>query len=236
MALAAKISVEFLYAMNQHKQKIATYFGMPPKKRSMQFIVGSSMHFLIIFSLIMLSPNLMSTNSSETNFCKTLHAAVRENNSAMVGLVVKASGADCRDEQGRTALHIWAEVGGSWLIYMDLLIRGSATIDAVTNDGTTPFHMAVMCQKLDHMMMLAFGGLPFNKADVNARTNNGFTALHIAVLNKCSPQIVAKLLAIGVNPETVDEEGRTARVLAEALANKELTQMLSNDGFVDVSL
>jgi ankyrin repeat protein len=113
------------------------------------------------------------------------------------------AGATAFSEDGFTALHFAAFLGGSGVA--QVLIDAGADVAAVAQNGmqVQPLNSAA-AGRTEVCGLLLDAGAP-----VDARQSGGYTALHEAALNG-NEALVDVLLAHGADPALADDEGRTA--------------------------
>eukprot|EP00193_Tetraselmis_chui_P006927 CAMPEP_0177763550 /NCGR_PEP_ID=MMETSP0491_2-20121128/6931_1 /TAXON_ID=63592 /ORGANISM="Tetraselmis chuii, Strain PLY429" /LENGTH=130 /DNA_ID=CAMNT_0019279665 /DNA_START=516 /DNA_END=908 /DNA_ORIENTATION=+ len=120
-----------------------------------------------------------------------------------------------------TALHYAVEEGNEELLA--LLLKADAN-PALGNNAigmdNTPFHHAISRGRYGMAKML----LDTGKFDVN-KPGAGWLPLHLAA-RRGSVKIVEMLLEAGADPTAVDENGRTARTLAEVNKRAECVDIL----------
>ncbi len=136
---------------------------------------------------------------------KTLmHLAAAENNiDGMKLLLQKGADLDSPDRQGLTPLH-HAAAGGHIHGVAWLLSKG-ANINAITAKGSNVYQCAASSCDIRLLKYLAAKGQ--SPHHLNHRQ---MSALHIAALSDTSSYAVIKhLLELGLNPNAVDEEGKT---------------------------
>ncbi|XP_022623504.1 NF-kappa-B inhibitor alpha-like [Seriola dumerili] len=83
--------------------------------------------------------------------------------------------------------------------------------NAVTDDGDTPLHLAVIHEATDHALQMI--KLSHNHPFLNVQNHQRQTALHLAVITE-QPQLVEKLLKAGCDPQLADDSGNTALHIA----------------------
>ncbi|RPE79871.1 ankyrin repeat domain-containing protein [Vulcaniibacterium tengchongense] len=137
-------------------------------------------------------------------------AGGEEDDPAGVNLLLKfRAKVDARDARGRSALHEAAHAGHAEIAAA--LLAAGADADARDGEGRTPLleaahggHLAVLERLLEH--------LPRGGADAAAAVDaRGRSALLLACQGeRASPALVQKLLALGVDPERRDAEGKRA--------------------------
>ena len=105
---------------------------------------------------------------------------------------------------------------------VELLLRHGADVNAKTNKGVTPLHIAVLSNIEIIEMLIRYG------ADVNAVDGEGNTPLHYAFLDPCV-EVVKLLLEKGADPTIRNGEGISALDIADWLAAN-LPKFESHDG------
>ena len=127
-----------------------------------------------------------------------------------------------------TALHILfmphhskSHQGILLAVLQDLLEHDDIEVNAETNDGSTPLHLAVSSNNLQAMQML----LEHDDIAVNAETNDGSTPLHLAVGSNNVPA-VQMLLDHGAKIYKRTNDSSTSLHFAAGNNNAQLIQML----------
>ena len=146
-----------------------------------------------------------------------LHGAAYSGGPAVIAALV-AAGADvnAKDHRAQTPLYRAIEVKKP--ANVAALIEAGADVRAFIQDGDTPLHMVAKWPpelfsrrddppEPDTLMVIALAAAG---ADVNARNDHGETPLHVALRNRHQP-VVDKLLALGAEPDAVDDLGRAPR-------------------------
>ncbi|XP_034555948.1 NF-kappa-B inhibitor alpha-like [Notolabrus celidotus] len=82
---------------------------------------------------------------------------------------------------------------------------------AVTEDGDTLLHLAIIHEATEHAFQMI--KLSFNHSFLNVQNHQRQTALHLAVITE-QPQLVEKLLKAGCDPRLSDDSGNTALHIA----------------------
>ncbi len=183
--------------------------------------------FRVLLCVLFFAHAGMSVKETTPELCRTLHTAVAEGNvKAVIELLPKAD-ADCRDDDGKTPLHVWARVGGSWHMFLLIYLKGSCTIDAKDKYGLTPFHVAAIHGQKSAIITLAMGGLPDNSADIHERTPDGSNALHLAIVSGVSAEVFAKLLSLRLRMNVADNQNRTPVQLADEYNRKDLIELMA---------
>lgn len=137
-----------------------------------------------------------------------------------------AAGADvrsCVDAQGRSLLHLAAEVNGAAMT--ERLLAAGADPDARDSRGYTPLHTAAEQDAAEVVRLLAKAG-----ADLSVRTPDRFlTPLHIAAWLG-NTEAVRALLAAGASVQACKEEGErgsaTPLHLAAAWGHADIVELL----------
>lgn len=112
---------------------------------------------------------------------------------------------------GRTPLISAAGYGNTEIV--DLLLRYDADVGHANNKGVTPLHMAVYANSMVCAHMLLIQG-----ANVNASDVNGNTPIMLAFRHEDSADMVAMLLDLNANVNSVSANGLT--VLHRAISNE----------------
>jgi ankyrin repeat protein len=103
-----------------------------------------------------------------------------------------------------------------------LLEAGADPNFAESTYGGTPVRWAVQMGNIEIVEML----LNQYTADVNVRTKNGATVLHTAAEFNREERITAMLLAVGANPNVINEEGWSPLDLALMRRKPDIAQLL----------
>lgn len=82
---------------------------------------------------------------------------------------------------------------------------------AVTDDGDTLLHLAIIHEATDHSLQMI--KLSHNHPFLNVQNHQRQTALHLAVITE-QPQLVERLLKAGADPRLCDDSGNTALHIA----------------------
>nr|AHY02161.1 inhibitor kappa B alpha 2 [Epinephelus coioides] len=82
---------------------------------------------------------------------------------------------------------------------------------AVTEDGDTLLHLAIIHEATDHAFQMI--KLSHNHPFLNVQNHQRQTALHLAVITE-QPQLVERLLKAGCDPRLADDSGNTALHIA----------------------
>ena len=146
-----------------------------------------------------------------------LHGAAYSGGPAVIAALVAAGAdVDAKDRGGQTPLH--QAIGVKKPANVAALIEAGTDVHALIEDGDTPLHMVAKWPpelfsrrddppEPDTLMVIA---LVAAGADVNARNDHGETPLHVALRNRHQP-VADKLLALGAEPDAVDDLGRAPR-------------------------
>jgi len=107
-----------------------------------------------------------------------------------------------RDPQNdyRTALHGACQYGQFDIV--KLLVAHGASVDAVDEDGWTPFHLALISNDLDSIKFMLQSG-----ADMNKVFEEGYTALHLAACGNSVP-ILECILHSPLNNHSLSEQDK----------------------------
>jgi hypothetical protein len=114
-----------------------------------------------------------------------------------------------------------------------VLISNGAKVNAKSNDGLTPLHVAVYHGKIEIINLLVSKG-----ADIDARDNNGFTPLHMAV-GRGNIEIAKILVGKGSNVYAKGNQGHTLLDIAKKVGDAVILQYLAgilvlDEGFLDI--
>ena len=125
-------------------------------------------------------------------------------------MVLLEAGADpaIDDDEGFSCIHAAVD-GICSKETLQLLIAHGAHIDAKRKDGTNALLRACATGQSDTVNFLVESG-----ADVNVNKPDGNTCLHVAVNGNCSKEVLEKMVDNGVHINGVNNEGKTALMLA----------------------
>ena len=124
--------------------------------------------------------------------------------------VLLDAGADpsIADEEGCSCVHAAVD-GYCNKDTLQALIDHGAHIDATRKDGTNALLRACTTGQSDSVMFLLEA-----KADVNIAKPNGNTCLHEAIAGQCNGEALQKIIQLGVNVNSVNNNSETALILA----------------------
>ena len=131
-----------------------------------------------------------------------------------------ASAINSRSKDGFTALHFACFFGQPEAAR--LLIESGAAVDAVAANPTRvmPLHSAASARSLEAARLLLERGAP-----VNARQQAGWVPIHAAAQNGDRP-MVELLLEHGADPKLVNDQGKTAAMVAREKGHAEIATLL----------
>ena len=131
-----------------------------------------------------------------------------------------ASTINSRSKDGFTALHFACFFGQP--DSARLLIESGAAVDAVAANPTQvmPLHSAATARNLEAARLLLEHGAP-----VNARQQAGWVPIHAAAQNGDRP-MVELLLQHGADPKLVNDQGKTAAMVAREKGHAEIATLL----------
>lgn len=146
-----------------------------------------------------------------------LYQAVKEGDPGKAEMMLAGGGQlDERVGAGLTAIHLAAVVGAMGVV--DLLVRSGANVNEVCDHHMTPIFLAVQKNNTN-----CTGYLLSKGASINHQNADGLTPLHWAAAvkdpkleGKVRVQMIEMLLQHGADSSIRDNQGRTARQLAEA--------------------
>ncbi|WP_353272555.1 ankyrin repeat domain-containing protein [Wolbachia endosymbiont (group A) of Urophora cardui] len=155
-----------------------------------------------------------------------LFNAVRQNNLSEVdNLLSMGADVNIRDRRNWTPLHCAADNDNKLDISRAILNR-NADIEARTNVGETPLHIANAYGQLKIIELLIDKG-----ASLEAKTNDGLTPLHVAIQhNSATPEIIEFLLNKGVNIEAKTKDDWTPLHYAVFKDRLDIVKVLSSRG------
>ena len=162
-----------------------------------------------------------------------LHAAAgtEEDDPAGVQLLLRHKArVDARDGRDRTALHEAAFAGHPDIC--GALVDAGADVHARDGQGRTPLLESARAAALPALEVLIAAG-----ADARACSGAGENALHLACTTEApSSALVQRLLALGVDAQTLDAEGRSAADLAASAGRWTLAKLLDPARALPVSM
>jgi len=155
-----------------------------------------------------------------------LFDAVRRNNlSEVENLLSMGADVNIRDKRSWAPLHCAADNDNKLDISRAILNR-NADIEARTNIGETPLHIANAYGQLKIIELLVDKG-----ASLEAKTNDGLTPLHVAIQhNNATPEIIEFLLNKGVNIEAKTKDDWTPLHYAVFKDRLDIVKVLSSRG------
>lgn len=112
-----------------------------------------------------------------------------------------------RDSNSNSILHICAYRDHHEAI--ELLVNSGADVNIRNRYEETPLHWACKVRGL-----FAVNALLRNGAVVNLQDKTGSTPVHVAA-SKAIPEIIAYILPYGFDPDITDEDGKTAKMIAD---------------------
>ncbi|QJT94922.1 ankyrin repeat domain-containing protein [Wolbachia endosymbiont of Diaphorina citri] len=155
-----------------------------------------------------------------------LFDAVRRNNlSEVENLLSMGADVSIRDKRSWAPLHCAADNDNKLDISRAILNR-NANIEARTNIGETPLHIANAYGQLKIIELLVDKG-----ASLEAKTNDGLTPLHVAIQhNNTTPKIIEFLIDKGVNIEAKIKDDQTPLHHAVFKDRLDIVRVLSSRG------
>ncbi|WP_264707649.1 ankyrin repeat domain-containing protein [Wolbachia endosymbiont (group A) of Acrocera orbiculus] len=155
-----------------------------------------------------------------------LFDAVRRNNlSEVENLLSMGADVNIRDKRSWAPLHCTAD-NDNKLDISGAILNRNADIEARTNIGETPLHIANAYGQLKIIELLVDKG-----ASLEAKTNDGLTPLHVAIQhNNTTPKIIEFLLKKGVNIEAKTKNDWTPLHYAVFKDRLDIVKVLSSRG------
>ncbi|WP_353286235.1 ankyrin repeat domain-containing protein [Wolbachia endosymbiont (group A) of Crataerina pallida] len=155
-----------------------------------------------------------------------LFDAVRRNNlSEVENLLSMGADVNIRDKRSWAPLHCAADNDNKLDISRAILNR-NADIEARTNIGETPLHIANAYGQLKIIELLVDKG-----ASLEAKTNDGLTPLHVAIQhNNTTPKIIEFLIDKGINIEAKTKDDWTPLHYAVFKDRLDIVRVLSSRG------
>lgn len=145
-------------------------------------------------------------------------------------LILNGADVSVTDDNGKTAL-IWA--ASNSLESAKILISRSADVNAIANDGMTPFLQSVFGVLSGKIPLALCDLLLENGANINATLTgnnaNGWSAVHYAAMNG-DIELVQYLVSKGVNVNKATAEGSTPLFLAKMEGYNEIVEILRRAG------
>ncbi len=145
-------------------------------------------------------------------------------------LILNGADVSVTDDNGKTAL-IWA--ASNSLESAKILISRSADVNAIANDGMTPFLQSVFGVLSGKIPLALCDLLLENGANINATLTgnnaNGWSAVHYAAMNG-DIELVQYLVSKGVNVNKATAEGSTPLFLAKMEGYNEIVEILRKAG------
>ncbi|WP_265024163.1 ankyrin repeat domain-containing protein [Wolbachia endosymbiont (group A) of Epagoge grotiana] len=155
-----------------------------------------------------------------------LFDAVRRNNlSEVKNLLSMGADVNIRDRRGWAPLH-YASDNDNKLDTSRAILNRNANIEAKTNIGETPLHIANAYGQLKIIELLID-----KRANIEAKTNDGLTPLHVAIQhNNTTPKIIEFLIDKGVNIEAKIKDDQTPLHHAVFKDRLDIVRVLSSRG------
>ncbi|KAG8157271.1 hypothetical protein KVR01_012979 [Diaporthe batatas] len=154
---------------------------------------------------------------------QALHDAITRKDLNGVTRILRASPdiVDAKNERGRTALHVAAQLGHNEIVR--LLVAKGAVVDARSWWKYTPLHFATEAARRDVVVTLLDAG-----ADVHAATKDGLTPLHMAAAKEggSSTDLLITLLTRGAYCNTMDNGASTPLQIAVAMGHPSNARVL----------
>ena len=162
-----------------------------------------------------------------------IHLATINNRTEVVHALLRR-GADTRTRTvtGSTLVHL-AAVEGNKELLEEFLAKGLRPFDR-DETGFAPFHLAALKghdSVVDVFLRLLEDNTEF---ELDAPVHNGLTAFHLAIISG-SKGLVEKLLARGADDKRTDELGNTSIMLAAALEETDILELLIDRGQCDIN-
>ena len=144
-----------------------------------------------------------------------MQVCVKNNADELTRLLDGGADIACRDEAGRTPLHVAAWFGSSRCV--GVLLRHGANPSGHDSSGTSPLATAVQRNAADIVQMLLTDGCDAREV----HPKSGRTLLDIAVeCDASGAGAVSALLAAGADPRAKNEDGTTAYMTARRLKSR----------------
>ncbi|MCP4343945.1 MAG: hypothetical protein GY795_00270 [Desulfobacterales bacterium] len=148
----------------------------------------------------------INANSKTNTGLSPLHFAVQEGNTETAGILLSGGAkADSADYRGFAPMH---RVDSNHKELVELLLKNGATVNARSQSGLTPLHLAVRRGNMEAASFFISKG-----AMVNAVTDTDWTPLHYAASGG-HDEIIKILLARGAELNSKTMTGRTPLICA----------------------
>lgn len=145
------------------------------------------------------------------------YEAIRSNDLAALGALIRSDGVDAKDPQNRTPLMVAAGFGSADAVKM--LIAAGADVRASNGAGLTALHYAADDPAKARLLLDA-------GADVHAVTEMGRTPLIVAAAISQSADVVGLLISRGAKVNVADTAGITPLIAAANADNREAADLL----------
>ncbi|MCX7920041.1 MAG: ankyrin repeat domain-containing protein [bacterium] len=221
------------------------------KDMFIQSVLQGDTAVVSLFFTAGMNPNLQH---SETGYTALMLAAGSENPALVKMFVQKGAMVNAKTPIGLTAIHFATRTGN--LEIVKLLIQSGANVNSAdTVFGYTPLMLAAMLGKTDIVTLLLKSG-----ANVTLKSKDGDTAVTLAAMNEYAelaqllvtagapkygadmnknlitaivlnePEQVNRFLSSGANPDTKDELGKPALVIAAYFGRSDIVKLLLDAG------
>ncbi|XP_069103391.1 ankyrin repeat, PH and SEC7 domain containing protein secG-like [Argopecten irradians] len=182
--------------------------GLKPfedKSRALLHVCCDKGH--IVCATILLDRGAAINVTDEWGMTSLMYCMVRQDMGMAKMLLSRDSEmVDCRDIEGKSALHMAVETGQPE--FVELLLKNSANVNAFTDIGITPLMVLCMDSNIENKTVLARmlieAGADVSMKDYKCKR----TALHNAVING-NFELFEILLGAGSNPNLLDVTGRS---------------------------
>ncbi|XP_070689060.1 CARD- and ANK-domain containing inflammasome adapter protein [Pempheris klunzingeri] len=221
------LSCALFSAVRQNRDGVVTVLidsganvNMPDKQGYTPLLLSAELGHTEVFRVLVAKQAKLDATLS--NLSSALHLAVHSGSVPIAQtLLEKGLDPNITGPKVQTPLHLAAQYNSQELV--DLLLRFEAQVNAVAQDGLTPLHIASQQGHAGTVIQLLQG-----KADQGIRDRLGRTALHWAVSSQGASRVVDLLLSAKANPNTSDNEKKTALHLAAMEGNVDaVTSLLS---------
>lgn len=157
-------------------------------------------------------------------------AAIKHSASLILTMIDTGTSIDCRDAEGRTALH-YANLFRSYRVLHQVLALG-ANPNAQDYAGNTPLHVITETLPEHFLSPVFIDTFKDYGARLNIRNNKGETCMHKVPWGhpSCASAWLAGLVAAGAWVNVKDIHGRTPLWLAERSGDRRLTRQLLRAG------
>jgi len=172
------------------------------------------------FTLILILAFVLST-SGQPPQADAFYQAIRNNDLSVLRDLIKARGANVRDETEQTPLMFAVAFGSSDAVRA--LVDSGADINAKSRAGVTALHLAWRDESVTRLLL-------DHGANVNAKTALEFTPLIVAAAANGTAGVVTLLLDKGADVNAVEAKKVTPLIAAASVGNTAAAKILLDRG------